>query len=285
MSQIARRSRIRKPAIMVGSIILALSSSAANAGNLDVDFDPTNFDYPTTINNQYWPLSSLPDLVYYAEGEDGCEVSKTHILPTLKSDFAGDYAGISAVQVEDLAWLSEECDGDYVLVEETVDWYAQDNDGNVWYLGEDTTAYDDDEECPTSAGSWEAGSDIAGVGSDAEAGIVMLANPVVGLAYQQEYYEDEAEDMARILQTDAPVDIEFGSYEECLKTKEWTALESGHVEHKFYCPSSGLGLMLVNELKGKTLRVELVGYSLNDVPLPEGGGSNTFPSPPGTCPP
>jgi len=281
MKQLARRLRIGKSPMIIGSIVLALMSLGAGAGNLNVEFDADNFTNPTTINNQYWPLVPGTVFVYYAEGEDGCEVSRMEVLTGYKNDFAGDYADIEAVRVEDLAWLSEECDGEYALIEETEDWFAQDDDGNVWYLGEDTTAYDDEEECPTSAGSWEAGADVAGVGSDAEAGIVMLAEPDNGLAYQQEYYEDEAEDMARIVKTDVPVDIEMGSYEGCVKIKEWTPLESGHVEHKFYCPP--IGLMQVDELMGKTLHVELVGDSLNDVPLPEGDGPNNF-AVVGVCP-
>jgi len=263
-------------AALVGGLALALPVAGAGAANLEVEFDADNFNNPTLIDNQYWPLIPGSVFVYYAEGEDGCEVSRTTVLASTKDDFQGEYAenDFEALDVRDQEWLSEECDGEYVLIEETIDWYAQDDDGNVWYLGEDTTAYDDEDECPTTAGSWEAGSDIADVGSTAEAGIIMLAEPQKGLAYQQEYYEDEAEDMAQVKQTDAPVDIELGSYEGCLKTKEWSPLEPGHVEHKFYCPPDGL--VLINELKGKTLRVELVGDSLDDVPLPEGGGPNNF---------
>lgn len=279
---------IRRPgrltmSVLIGGVVLALSTAAAGAANLEVEFDADNFTNPTLITNAYWPLIPGSVFVYYAEGEDGCEVSRTTVLASTKDDFQGDYSenDFEALEVSDQEWLSEECDGEYALIEETVDWYAQDDDGNVWYLGEDTTAYDDEEECPTDSGSWEAGSDIADVGSVAEAGIIMLAEPQKGLAYQQEYYEDEAEDMAQVKRTDATVDIELGSYEGCVKTKEWTPLERGQVEHKFYCPPDGL--VLINELKGKTLRVELVGDSLDDVPPPEGGGANNF-SAVGACP-
>lgn len=286
MNPIIGRLSICKSPIVVSSAILALCAGGASAANLDVEFDADNFTNPTLITNPLWPLIPGSVFVYYAEGEDGCEVSKTTVLSSTKDDFEGDYSGndFEALQVEDLEWISEECDGEYILVEETIDWYAQDDDGNVWYLGEETVAYDDEEECPTSAGSWQAGSDIADVGSDAEAGIIMLAEPQVGLAYPQEYYEDEAEDMGKVLQTGTKVSLELTEmdYAGCLKTKEWTPLERGQVEHKFYCPPDGL--VLVNELSGgKTLHVELVGDSLGDVPAPEGGGGNNF-SAVGACP-
>jgi hypothetical protein len=283
MNQTTNRLQTSKVIAMFGIFVLAMSFAGAGAANLEVEFDADNFSNPTLINNQYWPLVPGSVYVYYAEGTDGCEVSRTTVLASTKDDFEGDYAenNFEAVEVEDLAWVSEDCDGEYVLVEATTDWYAQDDDGNVWYVGEDTTAWDDDEECPTNAGSWEAGSDVADVGSDAEGGIIMLAEPEVGLAYQQEYYEDEAEDMAKILRTDAKVDTELDSYEGCLMTKEWSPIERGAIEHKFFCPWDGL--VLVDELKGKTLRVELVGDSLDDVPLPEDGGPNNF-SGVGACP-
>jgi len=277
------RPRKSELSVIVGGIFLVLASTGVVAATVESEFDAADFNNPTLITNQYWPLIPGSVFVYYAEGEDGCEVGRTTVLASTKDDFEGEYGenNFEALQVADQEWLSEECDGEYALIEETIDWYAQDDDGNVWYLGEDTTAYDDEDECPTDSGSWEAGSDIADVGSNAEAGIIMLAEPRKGLAYQQEYYEDEAEDMAQVKRTDASVDIELGSYEGCIKTKEWTPLEHGQVEHKFYCPPDGL--VLINELKGKTLRVELVGDSLDDVPAPEGGGSNNF-SAVGACP-
>ncbi len=283
MNEIIRRLRICTSPVVVGSIVLALSS-AAGAATLEVEFDSDDFVAGAQIDNEYWPLIGGTSFVYYAEGEDGCEVNKVTVLTDgLKDDFPAPYDDIEAWRVDDKAWVSEECDGQYMLVEDTIDWFAQDVFGNIWYFGEDTTAYDHDDECPSDAGAWEAGLDVAGVGSDAEPGIVMLAEPEKGLAYQQEYYEGEAEDMGKVSNTDVSVSIELGDYAGCLKIKEWNQLERGAVEFKFYCPSPGPGEVLVNEQQGKTLRVELVGDSLDDVPPPEGGGANNF-AMAGVCP-
>ncbi|MCA9624692.1 MAG: hypothetical protein KC731_36965, partial [Myxococcales bacterium] len=89
------------------------------------------------------------------------------------------------------------------------DWYAQDDDGNVWYMGEESESfeYDDDGNLIGSSteGSWEAGLDVAGTGEVAQPGFVMLASPAVGDRYKQEYYPGEAEDEAKVLAVDEPV--------------------------------------------------------------------------------
>ena len=83
-----------------------------------------------------------------------------------------------------------------------------------------------------------------------------------GLSFRPPFTtEDKAEDNARVLRLNARVDIDVGTFAGCLKTKEWSPLEHGSIEHKYYCPSGG-GLMLVNELKGGTLRVEFIGNTL-----------------------
>jgi hypothetical protein len=121
--------------------------------------------------------------------------------------------------------------------------------------GEATTSYASEDSCPSDEGSWQAGVD------GADAGIVMLANPKSGVAYRQELSEGTAEDLARVLRLNASVSIELGAYAGCLITKEWSPLEPGGIEQKYYCPTGG-GLVLVREHHGKTLREELIGNTL-----------------------
>lgn len=84
----------------------------------------------------------------------------------------------------------------------------------------------------------------------------MLADPDPGLSYRQEFYAGVAEDTAQVLKLGESVSVEFGDFEDCLKTKEWTPLDPGTVEHKFYAPQ--VGLVFIEQLKGKTVLVELV---------------------------
>lgn len=237
-------------AIAIG--LLGMSGEEVTAGGLvEIDFNDATFSNPLNINNPYWPLLTGTSFEYRAETEDGCLVNEVFV-----SSYVKTILGIDTRVVEDREWEDDDCDGgrDYLL-EETLDWYAQDDAGNIWYMGEDTKEYCERDSaqagqvCSTE-GSWEAGVNYA------EAGIIMLANPTPGDFYRQEFAEGEAEDMGMVLRTNAFVSTELADYENCLKTREWTALEHGNIEHKHYCPD--VGLVLINELKGKTVRVELV---------------------------
>lgn len=200
------------------------------------DFIDENGD-PYEIDNLYLPMTPGTTFIYEAETEDGLEVNEVWVTSDTK-----EILEVTCTVVLDRVWLEGE------LTEMTYDWFAQDKYGNVWYFGEYTEEYEDGE--VSTEGSWEAGED------GAEPGIVMEADPQPGDSYRQEYCEDVAEDMGKVLRLNASVSVEYGDFEDCLKTKEWTPLEPGVVEHKYYAP--GVGLLLVTELKGKTVRVELV---------------------------
>lgn len=263
-------TRIRTAMLAAMGLLATAAAGTASGGMLELEFENATFSAPTIVDNDFWPLSSLASAVYASESDDGCEVNQVIVSGATRSGFGAPYDGLDAIVLEDREWVDEECSGDYYLAEATEDWFAQDDDGNIWYLGEDTTAWDEELNCLTDEGAWEAGSDAA------EAGVVMLGSPAVGVSYQQEYYEGEAEDRGKVLQVGVPVSIEFGDYAGCLKTKEYTPLSPGEVEHKFYCRLSqgGYGLMLINELKGKTKRVEYIGTE-----LPAGGSFPTdFPT-------
>jgi hypothetical protein len=240
-------SPIRKWLVLVVVIVvgaLAVPAVVAkvkigSADEYDPQINPAEFadgvGNPLPINNPYWPL--VPGTTFVYEDEDGEEHNEVYVTYDTK-----DILGVTCTVVEDKAWVDGE------LAEQTLDWYAQDVHGNIWYFGEYTEAYEDGG--VSTEGSWEAGAD------GALPGIVMPADPEAGASYRQEYYEGEAEDMAKVLKLNASVSTDFGDFSPCLKTKEWTPLEPGAIEHKFYAP--GVGLVLIEELKaGKTL-VELV---------------------------
>lgn len=259
--------------LMIAGLLAAAVASVAWSRTLGFEFDASQFTSPTSLTNDYWGLrlGGPTSAVYFSAADDGCEVSESVVSGTTGSGFFPAPFNINALVVRDREWVDEECTGDYVLVEDTFDWFAQDDDGNVWYLGEDTIAWDDEANCLTDAGSWKAGED------GAEPGVLMLSRPKPGDSYRQEYYEGEAEDWAKVLRLNARVAIDFGDYRGCLVTKEYTPLSPGEIEHKFYCRLShgGSGLMLVNELKGKTRRVEYIGTA-----LPAGEFPDEFPVPP-----
>jgi hypothetical protein len=137
------------------------------------------------------------------------------------------------------------------LTEDTYDWYAQDKEGNVWYFGEDSTEYKNGKAVST-AGSWESG-----VGG-ALPGIVMPANPVPGPPYRQEYYVGEAEDWAQVDRLGMSITVPYGSFTGVLRTLEWTPLEPGFYEYKYYAP--GVGIVLETP-RGSHEPVELLSIT------------------------
>ena len=134
------------------------------------------------------------------------------------------------------------------LAEETFDWYAQDNDGNVWYFGEDSKEYEEGEVVSTE-GSWEAGVD------GAKPGIIMKANPQIGDSYRQEHYPGEAEDLGEVIRLNESASVPRGSYDGVLVIQEWSPLEPDVIEHVYYAP--GIGVILEEVVEGGARRVEL----------------------------
>ena len=162
------------------------------------------------------------------ETEDGVETIVVEVLEETRV-----VNGVTCVVVRDQEFLDE------LLIEDTHDWYAQDDDGNVWYMGESVInyEYDDDDNIISTdnEGSWEAGVD------GAIPGIIMKATLIIGDSYQQEFYEGEAEDMAKIEALEVQVELEDGTiYNNCLQTLEWDPLEPDDEEYKYYAPDVGL---------------------------------------------
>jgi hypothetical protein len=173
--------------------------------------------FTTKIENEYLPLKPGTTFVYEG-GTERDEMTVTHSTKMVM--------GVECVVVDDRAWEEGK------LIEKTYDWFAQDKEGSVWYFGEDTKEYENGEVTSTK-GSWEAGVD------GAKPGIIMQAEPKVGQTYRQEYYPGEAEDMAKVQSLDASVTVPYGSFDHVLETKEWTPLEPGFFEKKYYVRGVG----------------------------------------------
>ena len=204
--------------ILFAGIGTIVGSGGSDNGNTGIN--PA--DFVSVVNNPFFTLTPGTTFVYEGEDDEG-ETERILVEVTHQQKVV---MGVTCKVVRDRVYVDNE------LVEDTFDWFAQDKQGNVWYFGEDVKNYEDGELVDTD-GSWEAGID------GAEPGYIMRADPQVGDTYQQEYYEGEAEDMAEVLSLSASVDIDYGSFDNCLQTKEWTPLEPGIVEHKFYCREVG----------------------------------------------
>lgn len=248
--------------VMAGVMLIGFSIGVVQAGPCELpDFDATNFNNP--IDNDYLPIPDL-DLgevktyVYEAQDEDG--LIRNYISFSTDTE---TILGAPRTVVYDVEFIYVEDIGEWRRLEETADWHAWDNDGNFWYFGEDTTEFEYDEnwDCvgQNNDGSWNA-NDIG-----VFPGIILPAVPKQGDCYKQEYAEEEAEDVGKVLRLNAEISVEYGDFEECMVMKEWTALEPGNVEHKLY--ALGEGLVYIKELKEKTVEVELI--EINDSPIPD----------------
>ncbi len=200
-------------------------------------------DFTTEITNPYVSLPVGKKIIFKADLEKGLE--RIEILVTSETKTV---MGVETVVYWDRVWIDDQ------IYEDTRDWLAQDKEGNVWYFGEEVDNYEDGV-IVNHNGSWEAGVD------GAQPGIWMIANPQVGDLYRQELYAGEAEDMALVMSLDETVSSEYGTFSDCIKTRNWTPLEPNVYELKYYCPQ--VGNMVLEDKPDEGETVELVDVQYN----------------------
>ena len=139
------------------------------------------------------------------------------------------------------------------LVERTTDWYATDRRGVVRYYGEATAELDGHGNVTSTEGSWQAGRD------GARAGISMPAHPRPGQSFFQEHDAGVAEDQFRVLTLRASIGVPFRRFDgDVLETAEWTRLEPGVRDRKWY--ARGVGQLAEATIRGGSERFELVSF-------------------------
>jgi hypothetical protein len=203
----------------------ATDSSQLPQGDEPVNLDPANFT--VDIDNPYWPMK--PGTRWTYRGTEGNRPIKEVVVATNKTKKIAN--GITARVMRDTAYRGGE------LIEDTFDWYAQDKDGNVWYLGEDTAEFKDGKVSNTG-GSFEAGVD------GALPGIIMPGNPQPGMKYRQEYYKGEAEDNGEVLSNSETTTLPAGHFANMVLTKDTITNDAKALEYKLYAPGVGLVLSM-----------------------------------------
>ena len=199
---------------------------AANAGpSTPAGYEPhlNPKDFSLTIDNPYYPLPVGRTWVYKGVRDGQMQVDTVKV--TSRTKVVAE--GITARVVSDVATHGS------TVLERTFDYFAQDKQGNVWSLGEDTTAYLPNGRKDKS-GSWEAGV------NDGEPGIIMLANPQIPDSYRQEYLKGQAEDTAWIINRGGSIKVPFGTVHNVLTTLEFARIEPGVVDQKIYGPGIGI---------------------------------------------
>jgi hypothetical protein len=199
---------------------------------------PAPSAFVATIDNPYFPLPVGRTLVYRGTEDGVHEIDRLHV-----TDRTRVIQGVTARVVHDVVWSSGH------RQEITNDWYAQDDQGNVWYLGEDTRVLLGNGKVDRS-GSWTWGVD------GAQPGLIMEANPQPPDAYRQECLSGEAEDMAWTIERGGSITVPEGTVHRILRSLEFTRLEPNVISEKIYAP--GLGIVRERDVHGGTETFELV---------------------------
>jgi len=202
---------------------------------------PPPSEFVATVDNPYMPW--IPGTKWVFEGiSDGTHERNVVVV----TDRTKVVMGVTTTVVHDQVFSGGE------LAEDTMDWYAQDSAGNVWYFGEDTAEYKNGSVTST-AGTWEAGVD------GAQPGVVMLAQPTVGESYHQEFRKGEAEDVGKVIAIDDTVTVPYGPLDRVVVTQDTTPLEPQILEHKFFAP--GVGVVLERVIRGGQEISKLVSFT------------------------
>ncbi len=195
-------------------------------------------DFVRSITNPYLPFPVGRTLTYRGIKDGVTQTDVVHVTSHTRV-----LEGITAVAVSDIATHNGK------LLEKTTDWYAQDKQGNVWYLGEQTAAYSHGH--VDHSGSW-----LAGV-HDGEPGIVMKADPQVPDAYRQEFLTGQAQDTAWIVSRGGSFKLPFRVVHNVVTSYEFTVLEPTVLDKKIYAP--GLGIVMEEAALGPAETATLVG--------------------------
>ncbi len=223
----------------------------------DPAFRPANFvsaAHAAANPNRYFPLVPGMRQVYRGEGA-------TNVIEVL--DEIKHIGGVECRTVHDT--VSRRIAGADYILEDTLDWFAQDKLGNVWYCGEVSSSYDyiavdHSRELRDLHGSWKA------LRAGAKAGIVMYARPKVGKVYRQEFDVGNAEDVARIVSVTASATATVGACSgNCVVTRDFSALAPGNEEIKIYAP--GFGLIQEKDAESGEVTVELVEMTTPVLPM------------------
>ncbi len=215
-----------------------------DAGAYITDIDPANFKSPAETQvggNKYFPLV-IGTVMTYRNEEDNEDIVVT------VTDRTRVIEGVTTIVVQDVVSIEGE------RIEDTDDYYVEDRDGNVWYFGEVAQNFEDGF-LTDLEGSFVAGE------NGAQAGIIMLADPMVGDVYRQEFALGDAEDAAEVLALDGDVEIanpDYACNNACLKTEDFIPTEPDATEFKYF--KEGIGF-IAEQLPTGEVVLELVSIS------------------------
>lgn len=247
MGVTTRRPRISIALVLSAALTIAVPTTASAAGAIESGAGPgwpvtiRPSDFVPRVTNRWFPLR--PDSIWHYTGmKEGVRMEDTvRVTRRIKR-----VLGVATTVVHDIVTVKGRPE------EVTHDFYAQDVRGNVWYFGEETRELNAHGKTTSTEGSFEAGVD------GARPGVLIGGHPRVGQVGRQEFLQGEAEDRFRVLDLKGTVSVPFVSSRKALRTREWTPLEPGVVDNKYYV--RGVGNVRENAVKGPVETLSLVSF-------------------------
>lgn len=269
---------------------------ALNEHAYDPQLDPEEFSADFSVQNTYFPFD-IGDMHEYVQIDDEGEIAEHIFVETL--DKTKSIQDLTCRVINDIVFEScddEPCD----LIEDTDDWFAIKNTGDVYYCGEEAKDFEyTDGDMPREAELVEIGGSFKGGRDGDKVGIIFKAVPMVGDVYRQEWSLNNAEDWAEVLSTSygtgdgfdadtedpnsldylVPEDLVdyFCGNNECVVTKDGNALEPDAIERKYHAPGVGVFMEVsisdeeVVRLVDCSIAADLAlnNYCGGDIPEPE----------------
>ena len=218
-----RVARSRTAVLVLSTLVLASPPATAQEATPPVDLGRLS----PIVTNPFFPLASLRSTVL--EGEAADPDTGDPIQTRVELTVLPETTTVAGVEVT-VAEVKEYEDGE--LVERTLDYYAQDEDGTVYYLGEQVDVYEEGT-LIGHEGTW-----LAGEGAN-QPGVYMPAHPEVGQVFEQERAPGVAEDRSTVLAVEQSIVTPAGEFSGCLQVEDFAPIEGGTGE-KYYCPGVGI---------------------------------------------
>jgi hypothetical protein len=190
------------------------------------DFEAAKFSNPTEIDNQYFPMTPGSHSVFEGITEEGGRDIPHSIIFTV-TDLTKEIMGVNTV----VAYIEDYSNNQ--LVEAEIAFYAQADDGTVWFMGEHPEVYEDG--VMVEAPTW-----IPGL-KGAQAGIVMKADPQMNMPSYGQGWGPAVNwtDRGRVVGMGEQTCVPVACYENVLVTEEFNQSEPDAFQVKYYAPSVG----------------------------------------------
>ena len=201
-----------------GALVLAGCAGLNSSGTAT----STAFSHPRDITNPYLPLAALKQDILENTSERVERTAKPEVRKTFE---------IGGQAVESLCVEDRESDAAGNLKEATLDYFAQDDAGNVYYLGEDVNTYKDGK-ISGHSGAWLLGKDTK------IPGVLLPAHPQVGDKFSSENVPGITREDDEVVSVSETLTVPAGTFHDCVKVKEHAS--DGDVEYKFYAPGTGV---------------------------------------------